>query len=103
MTKLKSVRVNIPVPFDGAATLTLTHTKGSIVYDEDSGVIFATPDRVGTLARRVGIPLANVVYFEELDESVLTAQKASEKKAKEAPPVVKPVVSDVIKLTKDSK
>jgi hypothetical protein len=102
--KVKSVRVRDAVPYDSVSTVTLTHDKGVLEYDEAAQLIIATPRKAGSLAKSLVIPMGNVVFFEILDEKALAADVARKAAiSAEPPPAPKETKSDVIKLEKGSR
>lgn len=101
---LKSVRVRDAVPFAGPATVTLLQSQGKLEYDEESGLVIATPNKASGIAKAIAIPLGNVVYIEILDVAKAAVEAAKPPAPNFAEPVkATPSKDDTVVLKKGAK
>jgi len=101
---LKTVRVNIAVPFNGPSNQTLDYQHGTLELDTETGFVVATPKKTSGIAKQVIIPSGNIAFMEVLDtekaKQVEEQKKAEAEALKAAKNAPKPVKDDTYRPTK---
>lgn len=98
LVKLKSVRCVNPVPYGQSAAITLSCNDGTLMFDEATGVIYATAKRDGKM---FGVSPGNYTFFEILNEAAeLETAKRKAAILNTPAPAPKVIVDDTVKLTK---